>query len=160
MAHKLSFFFSLCLIFLGMNSCSTISEYGDAIMSNIPVVNNFTSGKYCTVRINSTKCTNNGAPFYALVKPTDFSSFLSDDYPKISNLVMNPPKDEEGLEVFCIVPGKDQSISIEACEADSLGVYFLFTNPGPIWKQIFELQEGCTSIKIKLDGNEIVSVGN
>ena len=97
--------------------------------------------------------------FYALVKPTDFPTFLTDDYSKIASLLATPPEDDESIATFCIVPGKDQMFTIDTPDVQSLGVYFLFTTPGNIWKQILELEEGCPTVKIVLEGNEISSIG-
>lgn len=155
--HLIKAIWMASLVF-GVSSCSNLTEYSDTVISKIPVVNCLASTNYCTIKIKSSKCTNNGAPFYALVKSTDFPTFLTDDYSKIANLVSNPPEGEACFEVFCIVPGKDQAITIAAPEVKSLGVYFLFTTPGTTWKQILELEEGCPTIKIVLDNNEIGSV--
>ncbi|MBA2368454.1 MAG: hypothetical protein H0V82_05455 [Candidatus Protochlamydia sp.] len=143
-----------------IQSCGTISEFSDTLASNIPIVNYFAGCNYCTVKIKSSKRTNQGAPFYMVVKPTDFSTFLSEDYPKIAKLLESPPEENPGFETLCIVPGKDQMFTIERPPGfTSLGFYFLFTNPGNIWKQIVEIVDGAPVIRIVLDGNEVASIG-
>lgn len=143
-----------------IQSCGTIAEFGDTVASSIPIVNYFAGCNYCTVKIRSGKQTNNGAPFYLVVKPTDFPTFLSEDYSLIAKLLESSPKEDPGFETFCIVPGKDQMFTIERPPGiASLGFYFLFTNPGNIWKQIVEIIDGAPVIRIVLDGNEVVSVG-
>lgn len=159
MLVKLTSVFWMFMVILALAGCSTISECSDAVISNIPVVNYFTGCNYCTLKIRSSKCTNNGAPFYALVKSTDFPTFLTDDYQKIANLVANPPEEEGCFQTFCIVPGKDHMVTVETPDVESIAVYFLFTTPGDIWSQILELEEGCPIIRITLEGNEIASIG-
>ncbi len=95
-----------------------------------------------------------------MVKPTDFPTFiLSGNYPEIARLLDNPPKGELGFEIFCVVPGKDQQFRIERKpDLNSLGFYFLFTEPGDRWKDIIEIESGNPVIRIVLDRNEIVSI--
>lgn len=150
----------LALLIFILSSCSTVSEYSDAMISKVPLINYFRGSNYCTIKVKSSKTTNNGAPFYALVKATDFPTFLTDNYEKIASIVAVPPEDQACFEIFCIVPGKDQMITIETPEINSIGIYFLFTAPGSIWKQIIELQDGCPVIKITLEENRISSVGS
>lgn len=142
-----------------LSGCSSISEIGDTVVAS-PIVNYFTGNRYCTIKIKSAKSTNAGAPFYLLVKATDFPTFLSEDYEKVVHLLDNPSLDQPCFGTFCIVPGWDQRIAVETPpDARSIAVYFFFTHPGNIWKQIIELEEGCSSIKIVLGDNEIVSIG-
>ena len=159
MMQKLAKIISFTLMTL-IQSCGTISEFSDSLASNIPIVNYFAGCNYCTVKIKSNKNTNYGAPFYLVVKPTDFPTFLSEDYSKIAKLLESPPEEEPGFQTFCIVPGKDQTFTLERPPGfASLGFYFLFTKPGNIWNQIVEIIDGAPVIKIKLDGNEVVSIG-
>ena len=148
---------SVLLIF-AINSCAKITEYSDAVVSNIPVVNYFSGSNFSNIRVKSSKTTNNGAPFYALVKATDYPTFLSDNYTKIANAIVFPPEDQACFEIFCVVPGKDQTITIETPDIKSIGVYFLFTNPGISWNQFIDLKDGCPVIKFVLEGNQIASV--
>jgi hypothetical protein len=143
-----------------MQSCSTITEFSDSVISNIPIVNYFSGCNYCTVKIKSTKKTNQGAPFYLVVKSTDFPSFLSESYNEIAQLLDTPPEDEPCFEIYCIVPGKDQVFTMERqLGVGSLGFYFLFTEPGNVWKQIVEIIDGTPVIRIVLDRNEVISIG-
>jgi hypothetical protein len=159
MMKKLANIISLILMMFMQSGC-TVAELGDSLASNIPIINYFTGCNYCTVKIRSSKNTNQGAPFYLVVKATDFPSFLSENYNEIAHLLDTPPKEESCFEIYCIVPGKDQMFTIERPpEACSLGFYFLFTNPGNIWKQIVEIIDGTPVIRIVLDRNEVISVG-
>lgn len=152
------FTYLLALLLFVVTSCSTISEYSDAVISNVPVINYFSGCNYCTIKIKSSKTTNHGAPFYALVKATDFPTYMADNYVKISSEVAAPPEDLACFETFCIVPGKDQMITVETPDISSIGIYFLFTDPGSIWKQLIELEEGRPVIKIVLEDNKIASI--
>lgn len=150
---------SLILVIF-MQGCNTVSQFSDALASNIPIFNYFTGCNYCTVKIKSSKNTNKGAPFYLVVKTTDFPSFLADNYQDIAQLLDTPPDEESGFKTYCIVPGKDQMFTIERPpEACSLGFYFLFTKPGNVWKQIVEIIDGTPVIRIVLEGNEVLSIG-
>lgn len=158
MLYKLNKLIWIGLIILE-SSCSKMTELRDTVVAN-PLVNYFTGNRYCTIKVKSSKLTNNGAPFYLLVKATDFPTFLSEDYEKVVHLLDHPSLDEPCFGSFCIVPGWDQRVTVETPpEVKSIAVYFFFTQPGNIWKQIIELKEGCSSIKIVLDHNEIVSIG-
>lgn len=149
----------LLVLITVMQGCSNLSEFSDSVISNIPVINYLTGSKYCTVKIKSSKNTNQGAPFYLVAKSTNFSSFLSENYQEIAELLNNPPKDESCFEIFCIVPGKDQVFNIErTTDLESVGFYFLFTEPGSRWKQIVEIINGNPVIKIVLGKNEVVSI--
>lgn len=144
------------LFALSCTGCSNM--YSDAVMSYMPVIESFTCYDYTTIKIQSKRCTNDGAPFCVVIKPTNFRTFLMDDYEKIVELAFNPPEDQECIKICNVVPGKDFSVSIDTPEVDALGIYFLFTHPGGMWKDIVELREGCTTVKIILDRNEIASI--
>lgn len=159
MIKKLANVIALILMIFMQSGC-TVAQLSDSLASNIPIFNYFTGCNYCTVKIKSSKNTNQGAPFYLVVKATDFPSFLSENYNEVAQLLDNPPKEEPCFEIFCIIPGKDQMFTIERpVEAGSLGFYFLFTKPGNIWKQIVEIVDGTPVIRIVLGGNEVVSIG-
>lgn len=155
---KLAHLILSALLILAINGCSTITEYSDAVVSNIPVVNYFSGSNFCNIKVKSSKTTNNGSPFYALVKATDYPTFLSDNYTKIANAIIFPPEDQACFEIFCVVPGRDQMITIETPEIKSIGIYFLFTNPGITWNQFIDLKDGCPVIKFVLEENQIASV--
>lgn len=160
MLYKFTNVIWVVLIILVGSSCSRISDISDTVVNSVPLVNYLVGSGYCTIKIKSSKSTNEGAPFYLLVKSTDFPTFLSEDYEKVVHLLDNPILDQPCFETFCIVPGWDQRISVETPpDVRSIGVYFFFTHPGNIWKQIIELKEGCSSIKIVLEDNEIISIG-
>ncbi|MCE2983464.1 MAG: hypothetical protein LW832_07855 [Parachlamydia sp.] len=147
------------LLMVLMSSC-TVQDFSDNIVSNVPIVNYFAGCNYCTVKIRSSKNTNCGAPFYLIVKETNFPTFLSEDYPQIANMLNHPPEGDPCFGTYCIIPGKDQMFTVERPQgACSLGFYFLFTEPGKIWKQIVEIIDGAPVIRIVLDGNEVISIG-
>lgn len=159
MMRKLANVIALSLMFFMQSGCA-VSEFGDSLASNIPIFNYFTGCNYCTIKIRSSKNTNQGAPFYLVVKATDFPTFLSENYNEIAQLLDSPLKEEPCFEIYCVVPGKDQMFTIERPpEACSLGFYFLFTEPGNNWKQIVEIIDGTPVIRVVLGGNEVVSVG-
>lgn len=140
-----------------LQSCSSISDYSDTVMSFVPGMDYI----YCpttTIKIYSNRCTNYGAPFYVLIKETDFQSYHGDSYPKIANLIAMPPEDESCFITRCIVPGQDEIIELETPEGMALGIYFLFTCPGEVWKQPLELHQDYSTIKITLGRNEIIAV--
>lgn len=160
MLNKFAKLISIAFIFVAFNACSYLPQFTQfaPLLSYVPTCLNFSGPNLSTIEIQTNKLTNDGTPFYALVKATDFPSFLADDYQKIAALVAYPPEDQKCFAIVCIVPGITQIIKIETPESKSIAVYCLFTHPGEIWKHIFELQEECPTIKIELGENEIISV--
>ncbi len=148
---------SVIFLFVAFSACSYLPQFAP-LLSYVPAYLNFSGPNLTTVEIQTTKLTNAGTPFYALVKSTDFPSFLADDYQKIASLVAYPPEDQKCFAIVCIVPGITQIIKVETPESKSIALYCLFTQPGEIWKHIFELQEECPKIKIELGENEILAV--
>ena len=158
MLYKLAKAIGIVLIALISNSCTSLSQCGEAMVACVPVVKYMSNSNLTTIKIKSSKSTNCGAPFYVLIKATDFPNFLTDDYAKIADLVANPPEDQTCFATCCIVPGKQQTIKVETPEVKSIAVYFLFTTPGDVWKQIIELDDCSRAVKILLEGNEIISI--
>lgn len=140
------------------SGCSYLSQCAP-LLSYIPSLD-FSGPNFTTIEIQTTKSTNHGAPFYVLVKSTDFPSFLADDYLKISTSISRPEKteDQPSYTLACIVPGINQIVKVETPENKSLAVYCLFTNPGEAWKYIFELESECQTIEVFLGENEIISI--
>jgi hypothetical protein len=139
-----------------LSGCSYLPPPVDLI-SYLPYLD-LSGPNITTIRIRTTPQTNYGAPFYVLVKGTTFPSFLTDDYWKITGQVINPDPEQAAFAIVCVVPGTDQTIKIKTPEDKSIALYCLFTNPGKVWKQIFELQQGSQTIKVELGENEISSI--
>lgn len=145
------------------NGWSTVSNGWTTISdgwSCLPDFYYFSNSPYkTTVQIKTTSASNCGAPLYVLVKSTDFSSFLIDDYQKIANMVTYPNEEDTScLEIFCLVPGSTKTLRLEIPEDESIAVYCLFTEPGAGWKRIFDQFDGCRNIKIVLGEHDIQSV--
>lgn len=155
MFHHLS---KVLIVFMGLllNSCINLSQYSDMVVANVPGAGYFVDANFARIKIKSSPSTNGGAPFYAVVKETNFATFIVDDYQAITNLLTHPPEDKNCFKVACIIPGQDQTIKVEIPDVDSIAIYFLFTNPGKTWKNIFKLDEPFPTIEISLEGNEIL----
>jgi len=111
-----------------------------------------------TFTIKSTKTTNDGAPFYVILKFTDFPHFLMDDYQTIANLSSMAQADNNSFMSICLIPGKtEKRIAIPPAEL-STGIYCLFTNCGEEWKHLIDAKEGCNEVTIVLGDHEIKSV--
>lgn len=156
MLNRLANWVLIVFVAIAFSGCSYISQCSP-LLSYIPSLD-FSGPNLTTIEIQTTKSTNNGTPFYVLVKSTDFPNFLIDDYHKIAALVANPPADQTCFATACIVPGINQKVNIETPADKSVAVYCLFTNPGEGWKHIFELEGECQTIKIVLGENEIISI--
>ncbi|MFI5342612.1 MAG: hypothetical protein ACHQUC_00145 [Chlamydiales bacterium] len=141
-----------------LTSCASISDCGEMVLSYVPGVDYFLIENQMNIKISSTKCTNGGTPFYVLVKSADYPTFLTDDYAKIAQFVAYPPDDQSLYGIFCIVPGIDRLIEMEAPPSKCVALYFLFTSPGDVWKRMLELPRDCPTIRIMLDNHQIASV--
>jgi hypothetical protein len=110
-----------------------------------------------TLQIKTNERTNQGTPFYAVIKSTNYSSFLVDDYQKIATETMLGKEDEGLLNTTYFIPGETKTIQVETTEDKPVAVYFIFTHPGEEWKYLTDEKEG-QKVKILLGENEIKSV--
>lgn len=116
----------------------------------------FFVSKTKTLRVETTSTTNDRTPVYLLVKATDFSHFLLDDYQTIAALVAKP--DEEGyLASLCLIPGTTKTLTIEETE-QPIAFYALFTKPSEGWKYLLNTEESFKKIEVVLGEHEIKSV--
>lgn len=111
-----------------------------------------------TFLIKTTKATNQGTPLYVVVKETNMAEFLTQDYHEIA--AQSFWKEEESTAVIkkVLVPGSTNKISLPSPGKEkSIGVYFLFTNPGECWKYILNKPKA-EKVKILLGEREYKSV--
>src|SRR5277367_6483286 len=92
------------------------------------------SSTKCDVVVESTPDTNNGKPFYAVVRNVEQATFVVDTYETVSGLVFAEPPDKTVLSSTVIYPGLKAKLTFTKPEAVPIGVYFLFTQPGERWK--------------------------
>ncbi len=109
------------------------------------------------LQIRTSEETNQGTPFYVVVKSADYSQFLTDDYRKIATEAMVGDKDPSQLNATCFIPGETKTIEVENKDDKPVGVYFIFTHPGEEWKYLTDEKEG-RKVKFLLGENEIKSV--
>lgn len=114
-------------------------------------------GVKTTLQIRTSKDTNQGTPFYAVIKSTDYSQFLLDDYQKIATEAMTGKDDPTKLNAPCFIPGETKTIEVENKDNKPVAVYFIFTHPGEEWKYLTDESEG-RHVKILLGENRIKSV--
>jgi len=160
MLQKLFHLLLIGLMTLSASSCTTVNDYTEDLISYIPGMNYFVPSNVATIKIESSRCVNNGAPLHVMIKAIDFPTFISDDYDKIVQSVIHHPEGACSFHLCTVLPGQDRLVQIDTTDVTSLGVYCLFTNPGDNWKSFLKLEDPCPTITLILENNEIVSVQN
>ncbi len=111
-----------------------------------------------TFLIKTTKNTNQGTPLYVVLKETNMAQFLTQDYHEIAAQSFWKEEEEIGGTKMVLVPGSTNQIALPSPGKDkSIGVYFLFTNPGESWKYILDKPKA-EKVKILLGEREYTSV--
>lgn len=111
-----------------------------------------------TFLIKTGKTTNQGTPLYVVIKETNMAQFLTQDYHQIAAQSFWKEEDTTTLVKKVLVPGTTSKISLPPPGKDkSLGVYFLFTQPGESWKYILNKPKA-EKVKILLGEKEYKSV--
>lgn len=87
--------------------------------------------------IKSNAETNNGQPFYIVIRSVNAKEFLTNSYQKIVRMIFADSPDPSFLYACAILPGKKVVVTVEKPNQTSLGVYALFTQPGNQWKRLF-----------------------
>lgn len=137
MFHRLKIFLPFLLIISGCTSDGKMHE--------------------TTFSVKTTKSTNHGTPFYIIVKETNPTNFLIDDYKKVANESIFQAEDPPFLSSTFVIPGMTKKIKVKTKENKSTAIYFLFTTPGGDWKYIVD--NGTThKVKVLLGENEIKSI--
>lgn len=139
------------LLFFAFCSCSSAISYCTSYFIPEP-------SPEVTVTIKTVEKTNGGAPVYLLIKATDFSHFLMDDYESIEASMAYPEEDWAPLALICLFPGTSETVQILPEEKKGIGFYALFTHPGANWKQILNTQSPFNEIELQLGEDEIESV--
>ena len=111
-----------------------------------------------TIEIRSSKCTNDGLPFYIFFQFTDFTHFLINDYKTIAHLSTNTTEDTSSSLTLPLIPGKTRKITTNVPLGQSTALYCLFTSCGEEWKHLIPADEGCTYVLVTLGDHEILSV--
>lgn len=115
-------------------------------------------GDEVTFLIKTTKETNQGTPLYVVLKETNMAQFLTQDYHEIAAQSFWKEEDGAGAVKMVLVPGSTNKVTLPAPGKDkSVGVYFLFTNPGESWKYILDKPKA-EKVKILLGEREYKSV--
>lgn len=112
-----------------------------------------------TLLVRTTKSTNRGTPLYVVIKETTMAKFLTQDYHEIASQSFWKEEEAESKVIKkVLVPGSTSKISLPVPAKDkSLGVYFLFTNPGECWKYILSKPKP-EKVKILLGEQEYEAV--
>lgn len=82
--------------------------------------------------VSSEDTSNDGRPFRMLVRAVTLEDYLQETYASVADKVMNP--DESVLSATVIFPGEEKRVSVTRPEEASIGVYFLFSQPGDPWR--------------------------
>jgi len=136
------------LAFLLLNSCSATKD----VLSIIKIG----SDPETTIAIEVDEKTNNGTPFYAVVRTVEEGSFLTESYQNVADAVFPQPQDPNMLLKQVIYPGKKDQLNIKNPPGKVLGLYFLFTEPGDHWKVMIR-QPYPRRYSVALVNTEIVS---
>ncbi len=112
------------------------------------------SSSTMTIRIAPAPETNDGLPFYAVVRTVEQAAYVTDTYDAVASRVFANPADPSVVRTEVIYPGVEKEIEVEKPKALPLGIYFLFTNPGERWKTSVR-QPVPDSVEIELAKNEI-----
>ena len=109
-----------------------------------------------TLEVTSAEGTNGGRPFYAVIRSVEQATYITDSYEAISAKVFANPPDPSVLRTEVIYPGVPATWTIEQPEGLSVGVYFLFTEPGDGWK-IIRSPPLPTVVEVDLGANDRLS---
>ena len=80
--------------------------------------------------------TNGGGLFYFVVRNTNEKQFMLESYKDVAGKTFSDPSDRNALGFFSIVPGSKQQCEVSPPAQGSLGLYFLYTQPGSQWKKL------------------------
>ncbi len=106
------------------------------------------------IEVSSTAETNEGRPFYVVVRQVEQATYVTDGYDVIAGKVYANPPDSSVLRSEVIYPGKTLELNVAKPETVPIAVYFLFTHPGERWK-MSKVQPLPSSISVELDKNDI-----
>jgi predicted component of type VI protein secretion system len=111
-----------------------------------------------TLLVRTTKSTNYGTPLYVVIKETSMAKFLTQDYQEIASQSFWKEDEKASIVKKVLVPGTTNKITLPVPGKDkSLGIYFLFTNPGECWKYILSKPKP-EKVKILLGEQEYEAV--
>jgi hypothetical protein len=106
------------------------------------------------IEVNSTIETNEGRPFYAVVRQVEQATYVTDGYDIVAAKVFVNPPDPSVLRSEVVYPGKTLELTVPKSETAPIAVYFLFSRPGERWK-MSRVQPLPSSLTIELDKNQI-----
>jgi hypothetical protein len=109
-----------------------------------------------TVEVTSTAETNGGRPFYAVTRSVEQTTYITDTYEGIAARIFATPPDPTILKAEVIYPGVPATWTVEQPEGLSVGVYFMFTDPGDGWK-IVRSPPLPTTIEVELGVNSVAT---
>lgn len=110
-----------------------------------------------TVQVRTTRSTNRGTPLYIVIKETSMANFLIEDYHHIATQSFWKEEDPTNLTKKILVPGKTNKFNLPIPNNKSVGIYFIFTNPGECWKYFID-QPQSKNVKILLGKDEYEAI--
>lgn len=111
-----------------------------------------------TVQIRTKKTTNDGTALYVVIKESSMANFLMDDYDEIATQAFLKEDEKIYLTKTILVPGKTEKLKIPVIEkGKSIGIYFIFTNPGECWKCFVDNPQS-KNVKILLGKDEYEAI--
>ncbi len=111
-----------------------------------------------TIRLQSTPATNGGGALHVLVRRT-----TRVDYPRLAyeDIVasLSQKSDPSTLAWEVLRPGTTPEYQVRLPEEGALGVYFLFSHPGPRWRHLLaDEQAGSVTYRLGADSIEAIEV--
>jgi predicted component of type VI protein secretion system len=80
--------------------------------------------------------TNDGQPFYLVIRAVTDKQFLTDNYQGIAGMVYSDPPDPTVLLAAPILPGKERQFKVVKPTQGAIGLYFLFSQQTDQWKML------------------------
>ncbi len=106
------------------------------------------------IEVSSSAETNEGRPFYTVIRQVEQATYVTDSYEAVAAKVFANPPDPSVLRSEVIYPGQTAELTVTKPEVLPIAVYFLFSQPGERWK-MSKVQPLPSSIDIELEKNQI-----
>jgi hypothetical protein len=131
---------------------SAASKFRVALLAAV-VLGGCSSNKM-KIEVSSTVETNEGRPFYTVIRQVEQATYVTDSYEAVAAKVFANPPDPSVLRSEVIYPGQTAQLTVTKPEVLPIAVYFLFSQPGGRWK-MSQVQPLPSSIDIELEKNQI-----
>lgn len=107
-----------------------------------------------TITVETNSKINGGQVFYFVMRSINEKQFLTDTYQAVAGIVFADPPDSSVLASQAIFPGLRQTFKVPQPTQNSVGFYFMFTDPADEWKKIIS-QPLATGYTIHIDKDQV-----